>query len=164
MDFSDERWAGLSGGYKQPYDPRGALRKVKAGTGVEEAWAELWTELHHQGAVGEASYAAVTVIARLAADGHNRDWNPFALATVIEGARSNSQNPPLPAWLAEDYLMAWKQLFALSLTALPDARDEGLINSLIAVLAIHKSQPILARMALLTEDERRAMLDEVGWG
>ena len=160
MDFSDNRWVGLKGGYGRPYDPRGALRRLEAETAVAEAWSELWNELHHQGDVGEASYAAVPAIARLAA---GNDWNPYALAAVIEEARSNKRNPPLPAWLADDYATAWVKLFDSGLASLRGATDETLVNAIMAVLALHKRQPMLARMAILSEEERRAMLDEVGW-
>src|SRR5262249_28446670 len=57
MDYDDPRWADLRGGYGSPYDPREAFRRVEANANVEEAWDELCTELYHQGAVGEASYA-----------------------------------------------------------------------------------------------------------
>lgn len=58
MDFDDIGWAGLLGGYRVPYDPRNALRRLEGGD-AEAAWQELWAELYHQGDVGEASYAAV---------------------------------------------------------------------------------------------------------
>jgi len=163
MDLADGRWTGLSGGYRLPYDPRDALRRIEAGAGVKEAWTELWNELHHQGDVGEASYAAITVLARLGAGGAGDDWNLYAMAAAIEEARSNKQNPVMPAWLADDYAKAWSALFEAGLESLRGAQDESLINSIMAVLAAHKGQPMLARMAILNEEERQAMLDEVGW-
>src|SRR5690242_20920662 len=56
MEYDDPRWVGLQGGYRIPYDPRNALHSLEANTNVEKVWEELWTELHHQGDVGEASY------------------------------------------------------------------------------------------------------------
>ena len=53
LNVDDIRWTKLSGGYRVPYDPRAALRKLASGTEVSEAWKELWQELHHQGDVGE---------------------------------------------------------------------------------------------------------------
>jgi len=55
-------------------------------------------------------------------------------------------------------------LFEAGLAALGDACDEPLICSIMAVLAAYKRQPMLARMALLSEAERVDMLEEVGWG
>ncbi len=165
MDFDDERWPQLIGGYKVPYDPRSALRALESPGDLGQVWSELWENLHHQGDVGEASYAALPLIAKVVAEREISDWNPFALSAVIEEARcETSKNPPLPAWLAADYAEAWHKLFDTSLKLLPTAIDESLISSLMAVLALHKGQRFLSRMALLNEQERSDMLDEVGWG
>ena len=48
MDFDDEGWLGLLGGYRVPYDPRGALRSLEEGNDMENVWRELWNDLHHQ--------------------------------------------------------------------------------------------------------------------
>ena len=162
MDFADERWVGLKGGYGVPYDPRPAFRDLKAGRNQPEAWAELWNELHHQGDVGEASFASMSAIADLAANDKALDWNPYALAAVIEEAR-REKGVEVPAWLATDYREAWRQLYRAAIAALDPATEEELIRSLIAVIAHYKRQPMLARIALLTEVERSQMLEEVGW-
>ena len=163
MDDLDERWDGLTGGYRTPYDPRRALRSITADGDAAAAWKELWQELHHQGGVGEASYVSIVLLARWVAEKGVRDWNPYALAVTIEEARGKGENPSMPAWLAGQYAIAWEQLFNTALTVLPAADTEELICSLVAVLAIHKRQPMLARMAILTEAARQEMLDEVGW-
>jgi hypothetical protein len=163
MDLSDERWSTLRGGYGTLYDPRGALHAVEMGADTGKAWAELWENLHHQGDIGEASFAAVPQIARLVVKAGMMDWNPYALAATIEEARHSAKNPPLPEWLSHDYTAAWSQLFEAGLASLGSATNEPLICSIMAVLAAHKQQPMLARMSILTEAEREAMLDEVGW-
>ena len=154
-------WAELEGGYRLPYDPRPALLAVEAGTGP---WDELWEELHHQGDVGLASYAAIPLLADMVERAAVPDWNPFALAAIIDEARRDARNPGLPPWLAAQYERAWERLFAIAQNLLPAAADDNMISSLFAVLAIGKERPMLARMALLTEAERREMLNEVGWG
>ncbi|WP_426000050.1 hypothetical protein [Caulobacter sp. DWR1-3-2b1] len=83
---------------------------------------------------------------------------------TIEQVRGNDENPPLPTWLSDDYAKAWRELFSFALAILPSANDENLVNSALAVLALQKGQPMLARMAILTESERSEMLNEVGWG
>ena len=48
-----------------PYDASIALKKLEAvesNKEIDEIFKELWNELHHQGNVGEASYAAVTAL------------------------------------------------------------------------------------------------------
>ena len=65
LELEDERWDGLKGGYRVPYDPRPALRKLYAQEDVGAAWEDLWQGLYHQGDVGEASYAAVPHLVRI---------------------------------------------------------------------------------------------------
>ena len=66
-------WDRLEGGYRTPYDPRPAFAAITTGAGD-------WEELHHQGDVGVASYAAVTLIADHVEQAAAADWNPFMLA------------------------------------------------------------------------------------
>ena len=162
MELADERWNGLRGGYGVPYDPRPALNSIHEGVNPETAWAELWNELHHQGDVGEVSYASIPVIAELV-QARPLDWNGYALAATIEECRSSKGNPPLSPWLAEAYEAAWQTLFEIGLGTLSAADDETLVSSIIAVLATRKRQPMLARLAMISESERSDMLEEVGW-
>jgi hypothetical protein len=163
MDLEDEHWTGLLAGYGVPYDPRPALGKLAAGDAAA-AWAELWQELHHQGDVGEASYAAIPALVRIYAERKEPDWNTYGLAATVEEARHNGSNPAMPEWLRADYDAAWHDLFALGLAELPGATSSELIDSIIAVLAFGKGRPTIGRMAMLTEDERQEMLDGSGWG
>ena len=161
--MDDERWFGLEGGYKVPYDPREALRRLANGDTVS-AWNELWDELHHQGDIGLASFAAVPALVRIHEARSVADWNTYALAATIEEARDKSQNPRLPEWLRDDYERAWRDLERLALAEFSGAADDNLIHSLVAVLALSKGLRTLGRMAMLTEDERQEMLGEAGWG
>jgi hypothetical protein len=65
LSFDDERWNHLTGGYKTLFDPRPSLRNVESQQNTATAWEELWEELHHQGDVGPASYAAVPELVRI---------------------------------------------------------------------------------------------------
>jgi hypothetical protein len=164
MQFDDPRWVTLRGGYRLPYDPRDALRSLERGTDVEAAWAELWNELHHQGDVGEASYAAIPHLVRIHARRAQPDWNIYAIAAVIDEARQCGSNPDLPLWLRQEYEAAWGDLVELGLRDLRHAQDDVLVRAALAAIALAKRQRTLARMALLTEDERMEMLDLAGWG
>jgi hypothetical protein len=159
MDYDDSRWTDLRGGYHLPYDPRKALRSLEANINVKEAWDELYGELYHQGAVGEASYAAVPLLARIRAARGVPDWNTYHLAALIEEARCSSRNPPLPAWLEASYRAAWRELTDLAHRDLKDATDPMLVSCAIAVIAIAKGQPTLGRIAaMFSEDERKWLL------
>lgn len=160
MDLSDERWLGLKGGYRLPYDPRPALRALERDQGADAAWSELWEELHHQDDVDIASYAAMPLIADLAEAGQTGAWNAWALAVTIELARANIRNPPIPDWLAPDYDDAWRRLGVAAMAALPQAQDPLVVRSLLAVIAIHKRLPVLGKLAAdFSEEELREILD-----
>lgn len=163
MELTDSQWSSLHGGNRTPYDPRPELKALKARENVESAWARLWGQLNHQGDVDEASYAALIEIAQLVIDRKVGDWNAFALAATIEEGRMDDRNPPVPQWLLADYSDAWSKLFSAGLAELSTATDDKLIRSILAVLSIHKGQPLLGRMALLSEENRKVILDEVGW-
>jgi hypothetical protein len=162
MELADERWAELHGGYGRPYDVRPALRRLARGD--DTVWEEFWQELHHQGSVGEASYAAIPEIVSGYAGRDRPDWNVFALAATVEDARHDAGNSALPAWLAADYETAWKQLEVYALADFPAASSDELIRSILAVLALAKGKRRLARTALLPDDELEEMLSEAGHG
>lgn len=157
--------AGLLGGYRLPYDPRPALRAIESDQGAEAAWSELWEELHHQGDVDIGSYVALTAIARLTAAGKAGGWNAFQLAYTIELARTNDRNPPIPEWLAPSYSEAWAVLSTTALTVLRDAGDPDVVSSAMAVVALQKQLPVLARVAAeFSEAERLEILNKGLWG
>ena len=165
MNLDDPGWALLQGGYRAPYDPRKALRALEHGEDVKAAWEELWNELHHQGDVGEASYAAVPHLVRIHAARRFTDWNVYALIATIEDARQAPRNPGLPLFWADAYGAAWQGLVALGLETLAAADNPNMISSILAVVAIGKSQPALGRFAcLFSEEERREFLVKAGWG
>lgn len=110
LSFDDERWDHLTGGYKSPFDPRPCLQKLESRQDIASAWKELWEDLHHQGDVGDASYAAVPELVRIHRDESAADWNLYAMVAIIELARTESRNPDVPNWLREDYFHAIEEL------------------------------------------------------
>ena len=82
LSFDDERWNHLTGGYKTPFDPRPSLRKLENQDDSVAAWEELWEELHHQGDVGDASYAAVPELVRIHRIKSAADWNLYGLSLI----------------------------------------------------------------------------------
>jgi hypothetical protein len=56
-------------------DPRPLFSQPESEQTREPAWDELWEELHHQGDVGEASYASVAHLVRIHRTGVVVDWN-----------------------------------------------------------------------------------------
>lgn len=164
MNLDDIGWTLLKGGYRTPYDPRRALLALEDGHNTATAWAELWSELHHQGDVGEASYAAVPHLVRIHEARGVPDWNTYALVATIEHARQSGNNPGLPASLQGAYEAACRRLAELGLTELRTTEQPELVSSIIAVVAMAKGQPALSRLAaLFNEDERKEMLAKSDW-
>jgi hypothetical protein len=164
MDLDDPQWPHLQGGYRVPYDPRRALLALEKAGETVTIWEELWTELYHQGDVGEASYAAVPHLVRIHAARGIADWNTYALVAAIEVAQRSGVNPTLPANLRDSYETAWREIVKLGLHELANAENPTLVASIIGVIAIDKGLFTLGRLAVeFTEDERGELLKKMGW-
>lgn len=116
MDLNDSRWEILNGGRGGMYDASPALRALAAGDWA--AYGLLWDNLHHQGDIGEASYAAVPALVAIECERFERDWNFYGLVNTIEACRHREKNPPLPGWLSEEYRSALRKTMDLALTDL----------------------------------------------
>src|SRR5215213_2155380 len=158
MLLTDPRWSTLAGGYRVPCDPRSALSKLAANVEVASAWDELWNNLHHQGDVGEASYATVTALVDLYCSDNLPDWNLFALTATIEVERHCKGNPPLPEWLSDDYQIAWHKLEELALTKLRKNTDSETLQSVLAVVAIARGN---LKLGALIIDLGSSELDQI---
>jgi len=148
LSLDDERWGALKGGYRQPFDPRPLLRKLESGVGMKETWYELWGELHHQGDVGEASYAAVPHIVRIHRKRGVPDWNPYALVACIELARGQGNNPELPNWLEQDYFDSIHDLAKIGIGEYDRADDTEQVRAILSILAISKGARIFGELLL----------------
>lgn len=134
LSLADPIWRELEGGYRIPYDASTPLARLERG---ESVWDELWQELHHQGDVGVASYAAIPQVVRICEGRPARDWNLYALAATIEIERHRKgSNPSLPDWLRGSYKDAWEQLMKLALIDLGGQPNELTLRSALSVVAI----------------------------
>jgi len=155
----EERWYGLLSGYRLPYDPRPAIAKLNQDA-VDAAWAELWRELHHQGDVDTASYAAVPELVMVCALHASRDWNVYALVGAIELRRAEGENPNVPDWLAPRYRDALARLAELAVNDLKRTDDPLVVRSALGIIAITKGLRAYARILLeLDESEVEAIVD-----
>lgn len=135
ISLDDPRWESLEGGYRVPYDASVPLTALESG---DDVWEELWEELHHQGDLGEASYAAVPHLVRICAALPDRDWNVYALVSTIEVERHRKSNPPIPKWIRADYQKALTDLLALGLNDLERIEDPLTIRSILGAVALTK--------------------------
>jgi len=136
LNFDDERWNHLTGGYKTSFDPRPSLQKLESQQDTTAAWEELWAELHHQGDVGDASYAAVPELVRIHRNGSAADWNLYAMVAIIELARTETQNPEVPNWLREDYFRSIEELARMGTKDILSANESETKRAILSVIAI----------------------------
>ena len=136
LEPDDPRWSQLCGGYGIPYDPRPDIRRLDGPGDRAAAWDALWQELHHQGDLGEASYAAVPLLVGLPLHSQEPRWQLYSLLATIETERHRSANPGIPAWLADDYQAAWRHIRECALTDLKAATDPLLVRSALSIVAL----------------------------
>jgi hypothetical protein len=154
LSFEDPRWTGLTAGYRTPIDLRPLLRRLESDRDTKATWDDLWGELHHQGDVGEASFAAVPHLVRIHRLRGDRDWNTYAIVATIELARGKDRNPDVPEWTREAYDQALRDLAQLGLEELPRAADKKTVRSILSVLAIVHGARTYGRILVeFTEDE-----------
>ncbi len=150
----DLRWSTMKGGYKTPVDPRPLIRKLETQQYAKLAWDELWEELHHQGDVGDASYAAVPLLVDMHRKRGASEWDTFALVCIIELARTEERNPEVPAWLADDYFRAIQELAELGLQELVRTTDADAVRAILSVVAVARGLRTHAKFLIqYSEDE-----------
>jgi hypothetical protein len=162
LSLDDNRWQNLEGGYRVRFDPRPLLLKLQGNNDTKAIWHELWEGLHHQGDVGEASYAAVPHLVRIYRERGGDYWNTYAIVAIIELARGTGKNPDVPKWLEEDYFQAIRELAEVGAGEILRASDPDEIRAILSILAIATGIRMHARFLLnytdeeLLEIERRA--------
>lgn len=158
LTFDDERWNHLMGSYKTPFDPRPSLKRLESKQSSATAWQELWEELHHQGDVGKASYAAIPELVRIHRNGGAANWNLYALVATIELARTEPHNPELPDWLQEDYFRSLQELAQMGTRDILRADEREATRAILSVVAIAKGLRMHGKFLLAySEDELSEM-------
>ncbi len=164
IELDDPIWDTLQGGYRSPYNPVSALRRLQAAKTAEEqkkVYAELWNELHHQGDLGICSYACIPQLVRIAQCSPPMTYDLFAMIAVIETERHENGNPRIPGYLRDDYATALSAIPQLIAIASPPKWDESCIKAACAALAASKGNRILARAYLeMNQDSAIAFLRE----
>jgi hypothetical protein len=158
LSFDDERWNHLKGGYNAPFDPRPSLRKLESQQDTATAWQELWEGLHHQGDVGDASYASLPELVRIHRKGNAADRNLYAMVAIIELARTESRNPEVPEWLRDDYFHSIQELALMGTKDILSADESETKRAILSVIAIAKGLRTHGRfLVAYSEDELSEM-------
>ena len=136
LSLDDNLWLELTGGYRIPLDPRPLFAKLEAGD--DSAWGELWDELHHQGDIGTASYAAVPHLIRIYRKLGTIHWNVYAMVGIIELARDRGTNPEIPKLLEQDYFRAIQELAKVGQSEILRAEEPETVRAILGIIAISK--------------------------
>ena len=162
LAMDDERWVGLKGGYRMPIDTRILIKNLESGVDDAAAWDALWEELHHQGDVGEASYATVPHLVRIYRESGTIDWRTYAIVSTIELARTESGNPEIPAWMRVDYFQALDELAELGTEQILKASDQTTSTSILGLIAIVKNLRVFGKL-LSHYSEEEILEIKQGW-
>jgi hypothetical protein len=157
LSLDDKRWNELKGGYRMPFDPRPLFAKLEAGKDVEGVWHKLWDDLHHQGDVDLASYAAVPHLVRIHRGRGVVDWNTYAIVAIIELARGKGGNPDVPKWMEEGYFSALRELAEIGSVEVLRSKEVDDVRAILAILAIARGARTHGRF--LVEYSEEELLD-----
>jgi hypothetical protein len=148
MPLDDPRWATYHGGYRAPYDAVPLIRQLQQEGASGRFWELVWTELHHQGDVGEASYALVPYLVDFQARQRELDENLFHYCVVIDLAQPENNNPIVPPELELSYAMALRSLPAIGADLLRQGSSEAVLMGVAASTALAGGHRVLARAYL----------------
>lgn len=142
-----------------PFDPRPWIERLASGTENDLVWHEFWEELHHQGDVGEASYATVPYLVRIYRQLGIFDGNPYAIVACIDLCRTERNNPPVPEWLKDEYFPAIHELADYGLSQWKQAQTPEDVRGILGVLALSKDLRVHAKFLFNYSDNELLELE-----
>jgi hypothetical protein len=165
LPLHDARWQSYHGGYRVPYDATPLLRRLLNDGPDDDIWEEFWNELHHQGDVDQASYAAVPWLVEFIRQSPTIEWNALALIATIELEREERKNPPVASELSESYTAAIRSLPEILGSHSDTDWDELIMQSAAACIALSRGQRWFGRayLELVRDTAGRWLAEEMGY-
>jgi hypothetical protein len=149
LPLDDPRWTTYRGAYNRgPCNVVGLIQRLLRDGTSEGLWKTVWDELHHQGDVGEASYAFVPYLAQYQDTHRELDPQIFYFCVVVDLAQPENGNPPIPQELELSYAMALRALPVLGAEKLRRGCAEHVVMGVAAATALAAGQRLLARAYL----------------
>lgn len=146
LPLDDPRWATYRGGYNRaPYDVVPLIRRLHREGTSDLFWELVWVELHHQGDVGEASYALVPYLVEYQSRQRELDEQVFHYCVVVELAQPENKNPPIPPEFEFSYAMAIRKLPVIGAELLRRGCQEAVVMGVAAATALAAGHRVLAR-------------------
>ena len=155
LPLDSPEWQQYRGGYNRAVaNVAPFLNKLQTFELSEADWSILWDELHHQGDVGEASYAVVPYLVEYAKSAPRIAWHAFGFPAVVELERTEHGNPEVPAEVRESYFASIQELPKIALSRGEEAWGEHCFEPVMTCLALSLGRRVHARAYMdLTESE-----------
>jgi hypothetical protein len=138
LNFDDKIWNKIKGGYKELFDPRDIITQLENDPESKEAWETIWEELHHQGDIGEASYAIIPFLIDIHKRKHFKDWQIYSYISLILQESHKKGNPKVPKWIENDLINSLDVLFDISVIDIKKEKDKVIIRSILGFIALYK--------------------------
>jgi hypothetical protein len=148
MHLEDPRWTTYNGCYRSPYNVVPLIQRLQNGATSDGFWKVVWDELHHQGDVGEASYALVPYLVEHQSRHKELDEQVFHFCVMVELQRSENGNPSMPSEIELPYAMAMRQLPIIGTERLSRGCGEAIVMGVAAATALAGGHRVLARAYL----------------
>lgn len=145
MPLDDSRWATYSGGYRSPYNVVPLIHRLNDEGTSGDFWEVVWNELHHQGDVGEASYALVPYLVDHQSCRRELDEQVFHFCVIVELQQPENSNPPIPPEIELSYAMAMRRLPVIGTEQLRRGCSEAIVMGVAAATALAGGHRVLAR-------------------
>jgi hypothetical protein len=149
LPLDDPRWVRYRGGYNRvPVDVVSLIRRLQLEGTSDQFWERVWGDLHHQGDVGEASYALVPYLVDHQARRRELDEQLFHYCVVIDLAQPENNNPPIPPELELSYALSLRKLPVIGAEQLSRGCSEAVVRGVAATTALAAGHRVLARAYL----------------
>jgi hypothetical protein len=163
LPLEDPRWATYRGGYNRVlYDAVPLIRRLQREGATAEFWEHVWAELHHQGDVGEATYAFVPYLVDYQTHQREIDEQLFHFCVLVDLQQPQNNNPPIPPELEFSYARALQALPVIGAQMLKRGAAEHVVMGVTAAIALEAGHRSLARAYLeMTREYALSFLGEL---
>jgi hypothetical protein len=158
LELDNPKWRNLSHAYGAALDIPPLLEQLKSAPPSKdwkaEPWFSLWSSLCHQFDVYPATFAALPHIVAIAASKPIKQrLEFFSFIAAVEAFRHRKNTPPIPGFLAHDYLAAIERAANLILDSFVADWDEEEMIVLLGAYAITRGYPGLGNAIIFMPDE-----------